>query len=173
MAPVIFLGVLAAAGGPAARAGEKVGVYDSRLVAFACFSRPEHQAELKRLMAEGKAAQERGDAARYQEIKKQVTAAQRALHLQVFSTAPIPDALAQLADKRLAVEREAGVRRLVSKWDEDGLEGVAEADRIDVTELLVRDFALNERQRETMRQLAGKEPMPLWRAKLLGFFAKD
>lgn len=155
-----------------ARAGERIGVYDSRLVAYACFMEPEHQAALRARMAEGKAAKERGDTARYEELEKQIVAEQRALHLQVFSTAPVPDALAKLQDRAAAVEREAGVARLVSKWDGDALRGVPEADRVDVTDLLVRDCPLSEAQRKTMREIAAKEPMPLWRAKLLDFFKR-
>lgn len=164
--------LLAATAALQARAAERVGVYDSRLVAYACFMEPENQAALRARMAEGRAAKEHGDTARYEELEKQIAAEQRTLHLQVFSTAPAPDALAKLADRAAAVKREAGVSRLVSKWDDDALRGVPEAGRVDVTDLLVRDCPLSEAQRKTMQEIAAKEPLPLWRAKLLGFFKR-
>lgn len=154
------------------RAGERVGVYDSRVVAYAVFWEPAHQTELRARMAEGKAAKERGAEARYEELKRQLTAEQKALHLQVFSTAPAPEAMTHLRERAAAVEREAGVTRLVSKWDEDALRGIAEADRVDVTELLVRDCPLTEAQRKVMHTIAEKPPMPLWQAKLLTLFGK-
>jgi hypothetical protein len=156
----------------AARAGEKVGVYDSRVVAYACFLAPEHQSELRAWMAEGKAAKERGDTARHEELKRQIIAEQQALHLQVFSTAPAPDALARLGNRAAAVTRETGVQRLVSKWDTDALRDTAEADRVDVTELLIRDCPLSEKQRQTVREIAAKAPLPLWQAKVLNFFGR-
>ena len=156
----------------AAQAGDKVGVYDSRVVAYACFLTPDHQSELRARMVEGKAAKERGDTARYGELKRQIVAEQQALHLQVFSTAPAPDALAKLGNRAAAVTREAGVQRLVSKWDTDALRDTAEADRVDVTELLIRDCPLSEKQRQTVREIAAKAPLPLWQAKVLNFFGR-
>jgi hypothetical protein len=153
-------------------ASERVGVYDSRVIAYAVFSAPAHQAELRARLAEGKAAQARGDTARYEELKRRLVAEQQALHFQVFSTAPVPAAMARLQERAAAVEREAGVTRFVSKWDEAALRGVAEADRVDVTDLLVRDCALTEAQRKTMRAIAEKPPLPLWQAKLLSAFGR-
>lgn len=167
-----LLAACAAGVATASNAADRVGVYDSRLVAYADFLRAEHQEALKRRMAEGRAAKERGDTARCQEIEKEMKKAQQALHLQVFSTAPIPDAMARLQAKLPALARETGVRRFVSKWDEDALRDVAEADRVDVTDLLVRDYALTEKQRETMRQIGAKEPVPLWKARLAAWLRK-
>lgn len=155
-----------------AGAGERVGVYDSRIVAFADFWDPGRQAELRTRMAEGKAAKAGGDNARYEELDRLLAAEQRALHLQVFSTAPTPEAIARLDRRAGGGGHVAGVDRLISKWDEAALRGIAEADRIDVTDLLVRDCPLTEAQRQTMREIAGKKPLPLWRAKLLNFLGR-
>lgn len=151
-----------------APAAERVGVYDSRVVAYAHFWRPDRQAELSRQMAEGRAAKERGDTARFRELEKQIKATQEALHLQVFSTAPIPDVMARLRDQIPAIAREAGVQRLVSIWDEEALREVAEANRVDVTDLLVRDIPLNQKQLEIMKQIRKKKPVPLAKARTEG-----
>lgn len=156
--------------GAAASAAERVGVYDSRVVAYACFNTPENLAATRARVAEGKAAQARGDTARFQTLEREIKAEQKRLHLQVFSTAPIPEALAQLGPHVEVVRREANVTRLVSKWDDDALRGVPDADRVDVTDALVRDLPLNEKQRPTMREFTTKKPLPLWQAKLLTLF---
>ncbi|MBX3737005.1 MAG: hypothetical protein KF715_09970 [Candidatus Didemnitutus sp.] len=143
----------------------KVGVYDSRVVAYAHFFQPAHQEPLQRLIADAKAAKAAGDMARFRELEKQIVADQRAMHLQVFSTAPIAETLAAMPERVAEVEREAGVARLVSKWDEEALRGVAAADRVDVTELLVRDCVLNEKQRQTMQEIAAQPPLPLAKAR--------
>lgn len=145
----------------------KVGVYDSRLVAYAHFFQPARQTQLKQLLAEAKKAKAAGDTAHFKEVEKQIVEDQRRLHLQVFSTAPIPETMAQLQHRLPEIKREAGVARLVSKWDVDALRDVAADDRIDVTDLLLRDCVLNDQQRQTMRELAGREPLPLAKAREL------
>ena len=156
--------------GAVASAAERVGVYDSRIVAYACFNTPENLAATRARVAEAKAAQARGDTARVRVLAEQIKGDQKRLHLQVFSTAPAPEALAQLGPHVEVVRREAGVTRLESKWDHDALRSVPVAERVDVTDALVRDLPLNEKQRQTMRELAAKKPLPLWQAKLLTLF---
>ncbi len=150
----------------------KVGVYDSRVVAYAHFLQPAQQAAIKSMITEGRAAKAAGDTARFTELEKKVVAGQREMHLQVFSTAPISETLAAMQDRVAEVQREAGVDRLVSKWDEEALRGVAAADRIDVTDLLVRGCELNEKQRQTMKEIAAKEPLPLAKAREMGASGK-
>lgn len=151
----------------AVHAGEKVGVYDSRLVAYAHFWKPERQAQLKQLIADGKAAKAAHDDARFREINQRLTADQNRMHLQVFSTAPIPELMATLEARVGEIQRDTGVSRVVSKWDEAALGGVAAADRLDVTEQLVRDCPLDEKQRKTMAEIGRKEPLPLAQAEEL------
>jgi hypothetical protein len=170
--PAARLAVLAAACslGLAAPAAERVGVYDSRVVAYACFNTPENLAATRARVTEARAAQERGETDRARTLERQIKADQKRVHLQVFSTAPVPDALAQLAPRLEAVQRETGVARVVSKWDDDALRGVPAADRVDVTDALVRDLPLTDKQRATLRELATKKPLPLWQAKLMTLF---
>lgn len=156
----------------AARAAERVGIYDSRALAYACFNSPEHLAALRARMTEAKAAKARGDEARYHALAEEMQAEQKRSHLQVFSTAPVPEALAELQPQIAAVQRELGVTRLVSKWDEAALRAVPAADRVDVTEALLRDLPLNEKQRTVLRELLAKEPLPLWKAKALALAGK-
>jgi hypothetical protein len=156
----------------AARAAERVGVYDSRLVAYACFNTPDHLAALRTLMADAKAAKERGDTTHFRALERQIKDEQKRAHLQIFSTAPAPEALAQLGPRVEAVQRETGVARLVSKWDDKALRSVPAADRVDVTAALVRDVPLSDKQRTTLRELATKKPLPLWQAKLLVLVGK-
>lgn len=153
-------------------AAECIGVYDSRVVAYAHFLRPEHQDHLRSLAAEGRQARERGDGERERAIAREMQAHQRVIHLQVFSTAPCPEALAALGERVEAVRREAGVDRLASRWDDDALRGVAAADRRDVTEALIRDLPLTPKQRRDALELATKRPLPLWQAKALAWFGR-
>lgn len=150
-----------------ASATERVGTYDSRLVAFAAFWDEDHQTRLQARVREARAAQERGDAARYQSLAKELSALQDDLHMQVFSTAPIDDVLAGLKDRLLAVQREAGVSRLVSQWDEAALAGVPAADRMDVTDRLLREFRVPAAKLRQLDQLKLATPLPLERARMM------
>lgn len=155
-----------------ALAAPKVGVYDSRLVAYAHFFQPSRQAQLKQLITDAKAAQAAGDTTRFSQLEKKLVADQREMHLQVFSTAPIAETLAAMHDRVVEIEREAEVVRLVSKWDEDALRAVAPADRVDVTELLLRGCVLSDQQRQTIRELAATQPLPLTKARELAAAGK-
>lgn len=144
---------------------ERIGVYDSRAVAYAHFwSGPEQQSRVA-MIADGKAAKAAGDTVKFRTLGEQIAAAQKRSHLQVFSTAPADEAMVALKDKLPAIQRELGVARLVSKWDEAALKGVAESRRVEATDRLVREFALDEKQQKTLAELRKAKPMPLAEAK--------
>jgi hypothetical protein len=144
-----------------ASAAERVGTYDSRLVAFAAFWDEAHQARLNALIREARAAREKGEHDRFKSLDRQLTALQHDLHMQVFSTAPIDEVLAGLKDRLPALQREAGVSRLVSQWDEAALASVPAADRVDVTDRLVREFNLPATRQKHLDQLKSTS---LWRS---------
>ncbi len=144
---------------------ERIGVYDSRAVAYAHFwSGPERQIR-DALIADGKAAKAAGDTVKLRALSEQIAEAQKRSHLQVFSTAPADEAMVALKDKLPVIQRELGVARLVSKWDEAALKGVAESRRVEATDRLVREFALDEKQQKTLAELRKGKPMPLAEAK--------
>lgn len=151
----------------AAAANVRVGTYDSRLVAFAAFWSDDYQTRLKALKDEARSAKARGDTTRYQAIVKEITTGQSALHLQVFSTAPIDDVLAGLRERLPAIRQELGVDRLVSQWDDGALTGVAAASRVDVTGRLIDEFHLSPAHREQVEKIRTAKPVPLWRARLM------
>jgi hypothetical protein len=148
-------------------AGERVGVYDSRVIAFAHFWGAEHQAALKERAAAAKAAQASGDDARYRELANAMAAEQKRIHLEVFSTAPANEALAALAPKRAALQAQLGVSAFVSKWDEAALRDIPEAWRVDVTDRLIQEFNPDERRRKTIAEMRRKSPLPLAEAQRL------
>lgn len=163
MLAVIFL-VLARG---SVSAAERVGTYDSRLVAFAAFWDVAHQIRLQARVREAREAKERGDLALQQSLANELSVLQHELHMQVFSTAPIDAVLAGLTDRLPALLREAGVSRLVSQWDEAALAGVSAADRVDVTDRLLREFHLPASRQKHLDQLRTVKPLPLERARLL------
>jgi hypothetical protein len=158
------------AGGAEAKgaAAEKVGVYDSRAVAYAHFWSPAASRERDAAIAAGKAAKAAGDTAEFQKRSAAMAALQKKMHEEVFSSAPATEALAALAPRLPALHAELGVARLVSKWDTKALRQVPEANRVDVTDRLVREFITpTEKQQKVLDSMKTKEPISLWRMKLL------
>lgn len=144
---------------------ERIGVYDSRAVAYAHFwSGPERQSR-DAMIADGKAAKAAGDTVKFRGLSDQIAAAQKRSHLQVFSTAPADEAMVALKDKLPGIQSELGVARLVSKWDEAALSGVAESRRVEATDRLVREFGLDQKQQKTLAELRKAKPLPLAEAK--------
>ena len=66
----------------------RIGVYDSRAVAYAWFWSAKHQTWLKQLMQTARAARAAGDTNRFQELDTMLVGHQAEMHREVFSTAP-------------------------------------------------------------------------------------
>ncbi len=154
-----------------ATSAERVGVYDSRAVAYAHFWSADADRERRATIAAAKAAQAAGDTAGFKQRSAAMAALQQHMHEEVFSTAPCTEALAALAPRLPGVLQELGVTRLVSKWDAKALRAVPAAARVEVTEELVRQFLTpNEKQRKVLDAMKTTAPLSLWRIKLLNFF---
>lgn len=175
LAPLLG-GAILAAGAPAPRAADeardpsgpaRIGIYDSRAVAYAHFWDEGHQAALRARVDAARTAKEKGDTAEFQRLNRALQEERDRLHLQVFSTAPIDEVLASMAERVRAVEREAGVSRLVSRWDEEALRRLGAAEKVDVTAKLVAPFQLAERRRRVLNEIATRPPLPLARAREL------
>jgi len=153
-----------AAAETAAQATERIGVYDSRAVAVAFAGSPAHSRRLDRLRERQEAAKAAGDSEGVSRAVAEARAGQRRAHLQAFSTAPVDDILAELADVLPAIKKEVGVSALVSKWDEPELRRHAGADRVDVTSRLIDACQPTERQRRSAMEIQKHAPIPLERA---------
>lgn len=153
--------------GTAAEVAQRVGVYDSRAVAFAHFWSADQRRLLNERMAAARKAKDSGDAAHAKELGAALAADQKRIHLAVFSTAPADEAMAALAARLPALQRELGVARFISKWDTAALRDVPDARRLDVTDRLVSEFKPDERRLKTIEQMKTKLPLPLDEAKRL------
>ncbi len=149
-------------------APEKVGVYDSRAVAYAHFWSTSSCNTRNTLMAAAKTAKREGHTGEFQRLADELGGWQKRAHLQVFSTAPCTEALAALEPQRERLQQELGIARLVSKWDEAALARVPADARIDVTERLVATlFTPNAQQRKVLDEMKTAKPLPLARAEKL------
>jgi hypothetical protein len=155
---------------PAPGAPDKIGVYDSRAVAYAHFWSPAASEARNAAVAAARAAKAAGDTAAFEAGSKAMEALQKRMHEQVFSSAPATEAMAAIAPRLPALQRELGVARFVSKWDTKALKKVPEASRVDVTDSLVRAFITpTEKQQKVLDSMKTKEPISLLRMKVLNF----
>jgi hypothetical protein len=152
---------------PAPTSAPRVGIYDSRVVAFAYFWSAAQQQTLKERMAAAKAAKAAGDQAAYATIAQELKERQSRNHLQVFSTAPVDDAMAALKARLPQLAAQAGVGDFVSKWDEAALQKFPVDVRVDVTDLLVQEFKLPESQQKVLETIKRAPPVPLDEARRL------
>lgn len=142
----------------------RIGTYDSRIVAYAYFWTDARQQKLKSLYAEAKAAQDAGDTKRFEELKKALQEGQQQAHRQVFSTAPVDDALKEIKDRLPAIREKAGVSVLVSKWDNEKLKEYASAEKVDVTDLLASEFKPGEKHLKMIESIKKTKPVTLEQA---------
>lgn len=132
---------------------QRIGVYDSRVVAYAHFWTMEHQRQLKDKAQAAKAAKATGDKAQFDKLSKELADQQERIHREVFSTAPAEEAMAALKARLPEIQKEAGVSALMSKWDKHAMESNKSAEKVDVTDLLVREFKLEPKQIKTIEEI--------------------
>ena len=170
----LLLGVVAATAAISSRNGgnvlraaetsappERIGIYDSRVIAYAHFWSAGHQRELNERVKAARAAKATGQKERFDELEAAIQNAQKTNHLQVFSTAPVDDVLDAMKDRLPAIQKQAGVAKLVSKWDEAALKKYPRANQVEVTELLLGEFKLDERKMKVAQDIRKKTPLPL------------
>ena len=140
----------------------KIGVYDSRAVAYAHFWSAAYQKQLQEKMNTARAAKQAGDDAKFKELSAALKAEQEQNHRQVFSTAPVEDAMDTIKDRLPEIQKQAGVTTIVSKWDETTLKKYETATRVDVTDTLVREFITpDEKQAKILSSIENQKPIPL------------
>jgi hypothetical protein len=164
VASVLLVSVLFVLARGAAPNPGRTGTYDSRVVAFAAFWDESAQDRLNALIREAHDAKAHGDISRHESLAKALSARQHELHMQVFGTAPIDDVIAGLQGRLPALMHEAGVIRLVSQWDTRALAGVPATERVDVTDLLVREFHVPAAKLRQIEQLKAATPVAPERA---------
>ncbi len=119
---------------------DRIGVYDSRVIAYAFFSTDASQRALQDAVQAARAAQTAGDTNRLNQLRAGLAEKQRQLHRQVFGSAPANEALAALKDRLPAIQKEAAVSALISKWDAAALKRRPGAEQIDLTDRLADEF---------------------------------
>lgn len=144
---------------------ERIGVYDSRAVAYAHFWTEAHQREINEKARAAKDAKAAGETARYEELSAALKKEQERIHVQVFSTAPVDDVLTTMKERLALIRKEARVSRFVSKWDKT-LKDHNRAEQVEVTDLMLREFKLNEKQTRVLEDIRKQQPLPLDKTKI-------
>jgi len=167
--------VCALAGGSILAGGippSRIGVYDSREVAYAHFLSTSEQAKLLGMTAATRIAQDQGNRKQAKALGKALKERQERIHMQVFSTVPADEAMAELKARRPALLEELAVSGLVSKWDAKALRASHQAEKVDVTECLVKALnpVLTDKQKQTLAEIQRTSPIAPWRARLMSCF---
>jgi hypothetical protein len=141
----------------------KIGVYDSRCVAYAHFWTDEHQKKMTDLYNKTKAAKKAGNKEEYEKLDKVLWANRQRSHSQVFSTTPIDDVMETIKDRLPEMKKKAGVSELLSKWDEEKLKKYTSAEKVDVTDLLMGQFKFpsTEKHKKVLDAMKNVKPVPL------------
>jgi hypothetical protein len=134
----------------------RIGVYDSRAIAYAWFWSKEHQADLNRQRQAIEAARTVKDTNLVARLNQAFSEQQKGIHRQVFSGEPPTEALAAIQKRLPDLQRQAGVAAVVSRWDVATLKAYKSAEQVDVTETLVREFNPDAKQLEVIRQIQTK-----------------
>lgn len=137
----------------------RVGTFDSRAVAFAYARSNMFKKWLNELTTAAAEAEAAGDSTRVKELGGQAQAEHALRSKQVFSTFPAYDVLERIKADIPKIATEAGVDVLVSKWEI--VYQRPDVEFVDVTELMVGLFNLDEEAQTSLQQLLQTEPVPL------------
>ncbi|MCK5113392.1 MAG: hypothetical protein KAR11_01365 [Phycisphaerae bacterium] len=139
-----------------------VGTYDSRVVAYAYWWDDGRLNRYTDSLAENiKKANAAGDDKHAKELEAELWAFRKRLHRQVFGAAPIDDVLEGMKGKLPEIMERADVTALVSKWDKKVLKYYKSAEMVDVTDIFVKQFKLDDKRLKTIKELKTKPPVPL------------
>lgn len=140
-----------------------LGTFDSRAVATAWIRSAAFREYLggqrKDIQSAIDRAKTAGDRALAAELEALGPGMQSRVHAQGFGTAPVDDVIARIADRLPAIAAKAGVDVIVSKWAIT--HGRDAARTVDVTDLLVAEFAPDDATLAVIRELVKSEPVPL------------
>jgi hypothetical protein len=150
-------------------APERIGTYDSRVVAYAYFCSQTHLRRLRATIKEAAAAKAAGKMERFNQLDADLKNLQRQTHLQVFSTASVTNIFAEIKDRLPAVKKNARVSLLISMWDGPALRQHPGAQRVDVTDALAALFKPGEKQRKVIASIKRHQPIPLEKAERMKF----
>lgn len=123
--------------------------------------------KIKDLAKSAKEAKAAGDMVRFRDMEVELKNEQDQNHPWAFSTAPVDSILALMQNRMDEVQRTTRVGRLVSKWDAPTLTQYKQAEQIDVTDDLLRDFRLNEKQMKVIADICKQKPLALDKAQEL------
>jgi len=136
----------------------RIGIYDSRAVAAAFAGSEPFKAAFADVQAQHAEAKAAGNEKRMADLEAQMEDQQDRLHQQAFGTASVDDILLHIADKLSAIEADAGVDALVSKWDQGALAKHPNAEQVDVTMALVDALGPTDSQRARAIQIQKTKP---------------
>jgi hypothetical protein len=133
----------------------RVGTYDNRAIAIA-YANSEHLT-VDEKKAEHAAAVADGDTAKARELEHWGEKHQHEMHLMGFSTAPVTELLALVADGIPGVAEKAGVDVIARACDFVG----EDVEVIDVTMELVALFEPDQNAYDTIKQMEGIPPVDI------------
>jgi uncharacterized membrane protein len=142
----------------------RVGTFDSRAVAVAYVRSAAGGAKIKRLMEQYEQAKAAGNEAEMKRLQAEGKAAQDRLHQQGFSTASVANIMETIQDQLPAIAKQAGVELILSKWDAVYLAPGSET--IDVTDLILKPFNPDKKTLDIVEQLRKHAPIPMEKLKI-------
>ena len=142
----------------------KVGTYDSRAIAVAYAASSFCRDYLRVLNSQYKAAKESGDKKGILRAEMKAKAHQKQLHMQGFSTAPVDDLLLHIKKELPEIRKKAAVDVIVSKWDKKSLDKYKNAEKKDITMLLVMAYKPKPRTIKIVKQIQTRKPITLKQA---------
>lgn len=121
----------------------KIGVYDSRVVAYAFSMTKEFSDSIIVLTAKRDSAQKQNDRAMTIIFDKTLNSLKGVYYRKIFSTYPVDDILSTVIDEVKLISENAGVSALVSKWEMPYVsEGLQMIDLTKELSLLFADSAI-------------------------------
>jgi hypothetical protein len=135
----------------------RVGVYDSRGVALACFRSEWWNNQVQEKMKEMEKAKAAGDTKKVKELEEWGQSNQTKAHLQGFGTAPVKNLLERVNKELALAAQQAGVDIIVSKWQIDYQ--AKDAQVVDMTDAVVALYKPSEETLKILEEMKKQQPV--------------
>jgi hypothetical protein len=135
----------------------RVGVYDSRGVALACFRSEWWNNQVQEKMKEMEKAKAAGDTKKVKELEEWGQSNQAKAHLQGFGTAPVKNLLERVNKELALAAQQAGVDIIISKWQIDYQ--AKDAQVVDMTDAIVALYKPSEDTLKILEEVKKQPPI--------------
>ncbi|MBI5325724.1 MAG: hypothetical protein HZB41_10730 [Ignavibacteriae bacterium] len=140
-----------------AKGKQRIGVYDSRVIAICWFQSEEGQKNMKSLMDEFKTAKSKGDTVQAKKLEEKGQLTQRILHDKGFGRGSVAEIIENKLNELKELAKKEKLMAICSKWELNFSSPDVEV--VDITMNVLDMFNATDKVKKMVEEMKGIEPI--------------